>query len=257
MGPTPEKRDIRGGGLPLVSRLRVLVPNALVSPSLAWIGDQVQDDASPLGVRGVPWAALRPSRQNRSPSRPAESRTSTRVNSRERLELHHLMVRLADGDRRAFDGVFTALEPVVSRLCRHLLSDAADAEDAAQAALLTIFLEASRFNPTRDAVGWALSIAAFECRTLRQKRRRSREEPLAPVHIIPDERTPEGAVLDADLRSALEGVLEEMTPGEQETLRAVSGQAERPAVPPATFRKRAERALRRLREVWRSRYGLD
>jgi RNA polymerase sigma-70 factor (ECF subfamily) len=179
------------------------------------------------------------------------------VNNRELHELHGLMVRLADGDRRAFDGVFVALQPAIVRLCRHLLPDAADAEDAAQAALLKIFLEASRFNPERDAVGWALSIAAFECRTVRQKRRRLREEAMAPGDALPDERTPEADALDADLRSTLEAVLQEMTPRDRETLRAVAGQGDRPAVPPATFRKRAERALRRFREVWRSRYGLD
>ena len=236
-----------------MSRFRALLPTAHVSPGRGLeVAENTTSPATALAGYVPAFSSPKPSNRSSPPS--AESRTSTRVNNR---ELHGLMLRLADGDRRAFDGVFAALEPVVARLCRHLLPDAAEAEDAAQAALLKIFLEASRFNPQRDAVGWALTIAAFECRTLRQKRRRLREDAMTPGDAAPDDRTPEADALDVEQRSAFEAVLQEMSPVDRETLCALTGQINRPAVPPATFRKRAERALRRVRAVWRSRYGLD
>ena len=70
-----------------------------------------------------------------------------------RAELQGDLSRLADGDRAAFDPVFARLWPVLRDLAqRHL--PAADAEDAAQRALLRLFERASEFDPGRDALAW-------------------------------------------------------------------------------------------------------
>ena len=54
----------------------------------------------------------------------------------ERERLHQAMGRLADGDRNAFDLVFTAIWPVLRRFALRVMGSPADAEDAAQAALV-------------------------------------------------------------------------------------------------------------------------
>src|SRR5258708_12335744 len=103
------------------------------------------------------------------------------MDAAQRRELQRAMTQLADGDRSAFHPVFTLAWPVVRAFAHSFLRDGADAEDAAQQALLRSFERASRFDQTRDALAWLLGIAAYECRTLRRRRGRQREESLSVV----------------------------------------------------------------------------
>src|SRR5437867_2068594 len=112
-------------------------------------------------------------------------------------ELQELLARLADGDRAAFPPAFTLLWPVTRSFARAFLGDAAGAEDAAQQALVRLFLRASEFDATRDALPWVLGIVANDCRTLRRRAQRRREGPLesagaraGPPHPGPGARRP-------------------------------------------------------------------
>src|SRR6266849_3158600 len=100
------------------------------------------------------------------------------------------MVRLADGDRSAFSPLYTLLWPAL-RVFVHRQLPASDAEDVAQDALLKVFARASRFDPARDALAWALGIAAFEVRTARKRTARRKEELLEPLGL-PDPHLLEG-----------------------------------------------------------------
>lgn len=189
------------------------------------------------------------------------------IEQSERAELRRLMGRLADGDRSAFRPVFALLWPRLRAFAARFIGGA-DGEDAAQAALLKVFSRASEYDRERDALAWALGIAAWECRTLRKRRERRREEyVLAPEAASAaaaaafatgsalDDPTPEQAAIDRDLRAAAEAVLGELRPIDVETILAIaSGQR---AVQGATFRKRVERALARFRLAWRARHGSD
>jgi RNA polymerase sigma-70 factor (ECF subfamily) len=62
--------------------------------------------------------------------------------------------------------------------------------------------------------------------------------------------------LARDLDAALEGALHELSERDRETLHAFA-RGERPEVAGATFRKRVERSLARLRAVWRLKHGAD
>src|SRR4029453_11616792 len=108
------------------------------------------------------------------------------------------MVRLADGDRDAFSPLFEALWPMVRRFALRALEGSADAEDAAQVALMKVFSNAAKFDANRDAVTWVLGIVAYECRTFRQKRRRRREEH-TDVSLTAED-NPESAVIGRDLQ---------------------------------------------------------
>ena len=70
------------------------------------------------------------------------------------------------------DQLFAALWPIALGFARRALGGAADAEDAAQAALTNVFARAAEFDASRDALSWVLGIVAYECRTLRQRARR-------------------------------------------------------------------------------------
>ena len=177
------------------------------------------------------------------------------MDPRQREHLQLAMTALAAGDRSAFHTVFAGLWPVLLRFCRHGLRDLDLAQDAAQAALMKLFLHATEFRPEADVVAWALGFAAFECRTARNRglRRREENDETRLLAIAGVGSSPEDASVEADLRSAAVEVLGSLRPGDAEAIQlALAG--ERPARSPA-FRKRLQRALERLRTAWRQTHG--
>lgn len=163
------------------------------------------------------------------------------------------MSAAADGDRAAVDPLFQALWPIALGYATRLLGDAALAEDCAQEALVKLFGQLDRFDRERDALTWALTHATWQCRTARRKRQRRGEES-AEVELAFDdrERLEERALVVAALDT-----LATLAPHDRDVIAAaVTDDDElRRALAPATFRKRLERALVRLRTSWRSRYG--
>jgi len=176
------------------------------------------------------------------------------VKSGQRAALQRDLTALARGDRSAFDPVFRRLWPLARGLAARCLP-AVEAEDAAQEALLRIFARASEFDTRRDALAWALGIVAWQVRTHRTRSRRRREEALETTPEPPGhERSPEDAAVAKDLEATLDRALRELSPADAATLIAYA-RSERPDIPGATFRKRVERALDRLRSLWRIRHG--
>ncbi len=179
------------------------------------------------------------------------------MNQVEREDLNRAMTRLAEGDRTAFEVVYAATWPILRRFSSRLLQRSADADDVAQEALLKVFERASEFDARRDALAWALGIAAYECRTHLRKVSRRRES------FDPDELgrtthrgpTPEAAAVERDLERAAFEVLESLTPIDVETILVATREGSRPRIPAATFRKRLERAVHRLRLAWRAEHG--
>ncbi|MEW5855743.1 MAG: sigma-70 family RNA polymerase sigma factor [Myxococcota bacterium] len=168
------------------------------------------------------------------------------------------MTRLSQGDRSAFPPVFEALWPRLQRFTERMLPHRADAEDAAQAALLRIFNRAHEFDPSRPALPWALGIAAWECRTLRKKTQRRREtDDEATLDLASEGHSPEELTIRNNLTEAAARVLGELRPADVEALLTMAHgeRGEHGGLPAATFRKRLERALQRLRTAWRTNHG--
>lgn len=174
----------------------------------------------------------------------------------ERDSLQRDLAALADGDREAFHPIYLRLWPMLRGFAARAL-DERDADDVAQEALLRVFSRASEFDRERDALSWVLGIAAWEIRTFRKRRQRRREAPVGAVSARPaPEVSPEDAAVRADLAAALEQAMARLRPDEAATLVAYA-RGERPDLPGPTFRKRVERALRRLRSAWRTAHGID
>jgi RNA polymerase sigma factor (sigma-70 family) len=170
-------------------------------------------------------------------------------------ELDALMARLARGERDAFDPLFDALRPRAFGLARARLGDAARANDVAQSALLRVFAHASEFVPGRPVLPWFYAIVANEVQSAR--RRLAREVPLDPARAAnaasPDD--PERALVERELRAALERALECLDDGSAAAIHAVLDGADRPTIAPAAFRKRVSRAYARLRALLGGAYG--
>jgi RNA polymerase sigma-70 factor (ECF subfamily) len=172
----------------------------------------------------------------------------------DRSELQRDLTRLAAGERDAFAPVFTRLWPELRALAGRYLP-AADAEDAAQLALMKLFARAQEFDPERDALAWCFGVALWEIRSARKRQWRRRdvagEEALA---ARPDDTgcTPEQLAIAADLAAALDQTLASLRPTDVETLLRYA-RDERPRG--AGFRKRLQRARQRLQLAWSQRHG--
>ncbi len=172
----------------------------------------------------------------------------------DRAALQEQLTALARGEREAFDPLFRRLWPLLRGFARRCLPEA-DADDAAQEALLRVFSRASEFDARRDALTWVLAITAWQIRTQRTRARRSREDARASPPEIPDATpSPESAAIAAERTATLGAVLSGLSPMDVETLLAYA-RGDRPDLPAATFRKRLERALARLRALWRTDHG--
>jgi len=166
-----------------------------------------------------------------------------------RQVLSQLMIRLADGDRSVFDDVYAQLWPIVKAFCGKTLS-VADAEDAAQQALLKVFDRAATFERDRDALTWALSIAVWEVKTIRKRYQRNKTTALEEQPLPTAYDDPEGLNAERQIVEGAQQVLGQLSAQDQETLLATFHEENPDVVAGATFRKRRERALTRLRAAW-------
>jgi RNA polymerase sigma-70 factor (ECF subfamily) len=170
-----------------------------------------------------------------------------------RAEIQALLVRLSEGDRSAVEPTFRALWPILAKFSARALGGAAEGEDAAQQAIVKVFGQAVSFDPKRDGLAWALTIAAYECRTVRRRTGRRREEGVEAAALRATHETPEALAVQRDLVEAANEVLGSLREEDARAILAALGDA-RPEGD-ATFRKRLQRALARLRLAWRTKHG--
>jgi RNA polymerase sigma-70 factor (ECF subfamily) len=181
----------------------------------------------------------------------------------DRASIHDAMVRLADGDRSAFTVLLDRLWPVLLAFARRALDNDQDSEDIAQQVFVRICSRIADFDRSRDGLSWAFGIAQYEIMTLRRSRQRRREtsDEASLRHRADLHPTPEERLIDGDLLHALSVALGELSESDRLVLRARSptgtgADIDVAAVPSrATVRKRRQRALARLRILWRRLYG--
>lgn len=174
--------------------------------------------------------------------------------AQQRAHLHQAMVRFADGDRSAFELVFSLLWPILTAFTRRSLRNSSDAEDAAQAALLKVFSRIQDFDPARDATSWALAIASYEILTVMKKRTRRREAGSDGMDVPSGAPGPEEVTVMRDMEAALEQALGRLSEEDRWVLQS-QGTPMGSATAQATHRKRRQRAMDRLKEAWRRLYG--
>ncbi|MEM7138592.1 MAG: sigma-70 family RNA polymerase sigma factor [Myxococcota bacterium] len=163
------------------------------------------------------------------------------------------MVRLAQGDRDAVPVVYRALWPVVVRYCAAFVGDRTEAEDLAQVSLLKLFEQAHDYDPDKPAEAWALTIAAWECRTFRSKRTRAEKNVDKMMRSRSQESSPnlEHEVWKRQAIDAMKRLVDEMPQVDRQALvdSFVDGLSE------PRHRKRKQRVLERLRRRWKEIHG--
>jgi RNA polymerase sigma factor (sigma-70 family) len=173
-------------------------------------------------------------------------------------QLDRQMALLADGDRSTIEPLFRALWPLVHSYCQRALGRCADADDAAQQAMMKVFAEAGRYDRTRRALPWVITLAVWECRSARRRRQRARTVSIdAAENAQSPAVSPEEAVVERDLLDGALAAFEQLPASDRDVLRFTFEQEiEAPlSVSGATLRKRRQRALDRLRDAWRKLYG--
>jgi RNA polymerase sigma factor (sigma-70 family) len=163
-------------------------------------------------------------------------------------ELDALMERLADGDRRAFDPLFAALHPRAVALARARLASA-DADDAAQQALVRLFARASEFTPGRAVLPWFYAIAANEIHAVARRAARGRSRDAGPdaVTAILATDDPEAEILRDELRASVRAAVAALDDASALAIRGLLGEAPPAGASPPALRKRVSRAYARLR----------
>jgi RNA polymerase sigma factor (sigma-70 family) len=173
-----------------------------------------------------------------------------------RKAIHDAMVRLSDGDRSAFDVLLDELWPVILSFARRGLGGTLDAEDVAQEVFMKICSRIADFDRGRDGLSWAFGIVSYEVLTYRKRAQRRREvqDDLALEQAADPDGSQEGVLIERELALAFEQAVGALTEEDREVLGITSqGRLLGPASP--AQRKRRQRALDRLRNVWRSIYG--
>jgi len=80
-----------------------------------------------------------------------------------------LINRFKDGDTSAFEEILLKYQDKVYNLCRHMLGNSHDAEDAAQDVFLKAYQNLNRFKPEASLLTWLYRIAINTCIDYRRK----------------------------------------------------------------------------------------
>lgn len=176
------------------------------------------------------------------------------MNKDERQAIHALMVRLADGERAVFRELADALWPPLLAFTGRSLGTREDAEDVAQQVFLRIASRLSEFDRTRDGVAWAFGIATHEVLTQRARLRRRREHgtPDAGHDAAAPEPSAEEALDQARVEAAFSAIVGQLSEDDRRALGLLPATE---ALSPAAARKRKQRALDRLKALWRTIHG--
>ena len=161
--------------------------------------------------------------------------------------LQESLSSLASGDREAFTPVFDILWPIYRRFARRHLQDA-DADDAAQEALFKLFVRADEFDPSRDAAAFAIGVAYHEIRTWRRRRWRRREDAIEPPAALHASGA-DNVIAAREADELIEWGLSRLSPGDRETLTLYAHDERNTNTSAATFRKRVQRAVARMRAI--------
>lgn len=177
-------------------------------------------------------------------------------------ELDALLVRVADGDRDAFTGLYGSVAAPVFGLARRVLRDAAQAEDVCQDTLVEVWRTAARFDARQgSALTWVLTLAhrraVDRLRTVRAAAEREHRAGLLAYAVPYDEVAEE--VERREEHTRVRHCLETLTPRQHESLTlAYYGGftypevAERLGLALGTVKSRMRDGLYRLRDCLRT-----
>ena len=144
-------------------------------------------------------------------------------------DVSDLLPAVLAGEADALDAWYRTEHPLVHRLCAGFLADLAEADDAAQDAMLRLLDRLPRWDPARPWPRWRNTIVANLCRDrLRRRATRRAAEDAGGAALLPSALpAPDDAAAGAEVRAVLMAALSELSPREREVfvLRDLSGES--------------------------------
>lgn len=166
-----------------------------------------------------------------------------------------LAARAAAGDGDAFGQLVGRYAPQIRRITRALLRDPADADDAAQEALLACWRHLARYDPERPFGPWLTRIAVNAAHDLRRRGQVRATEPLA-AELPSGAASPEANASRAEFRARLDQALHGLNERQRMAVVLFDAEgfghreiAEILGVPEGTVRSDVFHARRALREA--------
>jgi RNA polymerase sigma-70 factor (ECF subfamily) len=122
-----------------------------------------------------------------------------------------LIERFKKGDPSAFEALVRKYQDKIYNLCRYMLRDPEDAQDAAQDVFLKAYRALKAFRPESTLYTWIYRIAVTTCLDYRRTSRRevSRTEPLAD-DLPSEEPLPEQLYASAEIPRSLQLALQKL-----------------------------------------------
>ena len=129
-----------------------------------------------------------------------------------------LIERFKEGDRSAFEVILLKHQDRIYNLCRYMLRDSGDAQDATQDVFLKVYRGLRDFRPDASLHTWIYRIAVTTCLDYRRKSRREmvRSEPLTE-DLPSGDRSPHQVYESRKITESVQIALQELP----EKLRAV------------------------------------
>jgi RNA polymerase sigma factor (sigma-70 family) len=184
------------------------------------------------------------------------------MNSAEQAALNAALAQLGDGDRSAAPRVFNALYTVLLPIARKRLNAGSDHEDVVQRTLIQLFAAAHDYDPQKSALGWALTLLGYECRTelTRRKRRPVAHAPTSEVDEPDPQPDAEAVLLQQENAREVANLLRSLSESDRQQVLLYfdDGVPLRPDEAPlatATFRKRKQRFREKLAQLFRTLNG--
>jgi RNA polymerase sigma factor (sigma-70 family) len=149
------------------------------------------------------------------------------------------------------------LHPIIQRFCEKQLGRGPDADDATQQSLEQLFERVETYDATRSALPWVFAITSWEVKTIRRRagRRDQRASSVAVDELIGSQQDPEFAVMSSQFIAIVDELIDTLPAIDRQTLRETLAReldAESTTPTDATFRKRKERALGKIRTLLRN-----
>lgn len=178
------------------------------------------------------------------------------TNQTRRKIIHEAVLRLSDGDRSAFPSLLEEVWPIILAFAQRGLRHQADAEDVAQEVFVRVCSRISEFDRTQDGLSWIFGIAGYEIMTHRRRLQRRKESSYGPDIMAHAAQTSsqEESLLQRELMDVLAQAVGALSDDDRHALGFDSNPVAND-IPGATRRKRRQRALGRLRVLWRKIYG--
>jgi RNA polymerase sigma-70 factor (ECF subfamily) len=121
-----------------------------------------------------------------------------------------LAARMRDGDAGAFTAWVRTQHDLVYRLCRRLVADRGDAEDAVQDTFVRAWRNAPQLRDPDAHRAWVCRIARRVCAD--RARRPLPRDPVAPDAVAADQRAPDEALAAEQLRAQVTAAIDRLKP---------------------------------------------